>query len=100
MVGGSARRAHEGARAARHGKLEGGWPVRHAQRRSTAQQRPDVPGRVQGSAHPPATPTRAIARGTGGLIVAQMNMTQALNSAMDIMLERDSGVLVLGQDVG
>jgi 2-oxoisovalerate dehydrogenase E1 component beta subunit len=32
--------------------------------------------------------------------MAQMNMVQALNSAMDIMLERDSSVIVLGQDVG
>jgi len=32
--------------------------------------------------------------------VAQMNMIQALNSAMDIMLSRDPGVVVLGEDVG
>jgi 2-oxoisovalerate dehydrogenase E1 component beta subunit len=32
--------------------------------------------------------------------MAQMNMVQALNSAMDVMLERDSGVVVMGQDVG
>src|SRR4051795_4620191 len=32
--------------------------------------------------------------------MAQMNMIQALNSAMDIMLARDSNVVVLGQDVG
>ena len=30
----------------------------------------------------------------------QMNMIQAINSAMDIMLERDSSVVVMGQDVG
>jgi 2-oxoisovalerate dehydrogenase E1 component beta subunit len=29
-----------------------------------------------------------------------MNMIQALNSAMDIMLSRDAGVVVLGEDVG
>ena len=29
-----------------------------------------------------------------------MNMVQALNSAMDVMLERDSSVVVLGEDVG
>ena len=32
--------------------------------------------------------------------MAQMNMIQALNSAMDIMLGRDPGVVVLGEDVG
>ncbi len=30
----------------------------------------------------------------------QMNMIQALNSAMDIMLARDPGVIVIGEDVG
>src|ERR1700748_2307571 len=29
-----------------------------------------------------------------------MNLVQALNSAMDIMLERDPRVVVLGEDVG
>jgi len=32
--------------------------------------------------------------------MAQMNMIQALNSAMDIMLGRDPHVIVLGEDVG
>ena len=30
----------------------------------------------------------------------QMNMIQALNSAMDILLARDPNVVVLGEDVG
>lgn len=32
--------------------------------------------------------------------MAQMNMIQALNSAMDVMLERDPNVLIFGEDVG
>ena len=32
--------------------------------------------------------------------MANMNMIQALNSAMDIMLARDPNVVVLGEDVG
>jgi 2-oxoisovalerate dehydrogenase E1 component beta subunit len=32
--------------------------------------------------------------------MAQMNMVQALNSAMDIMLERDPSVVLMGQDIG
>ena len=32
--------------------------------------------------------------------MAQMNMIQALNSAMDIMLGRDPSVVILGEDVG
>jgi 2-oxoisovalerate dehydrogenase E1 component beta subunit len=32
--------------------------------------------------------------------MAQMNMVQALNSAMDIMLGRDPAVVILGEDVG
>jgi 2-oxoisovalerate dehydrogenase E1 component beta subunit len=32
--------------------------------------------------------------------MAQMNMVQALNSAMDVMLKRDPSVVIMGQDVG
>ncbi|SCW68029.1 branched-chain alpha-keto acid dehydrogenase E1 component [Sphingobium faniae] len=32
--------------------------------------------------------------------VAQMNMIQAINSALDIMMERDPDVVVMGEDVG
>ncbi|GMU67868.1 MAG: pyruvate dehydrogenase E1 component beta subunit [Steroidobacteraceae bacterium] len=32
--------------------------------------------------------------------MARMNMIQALNSAMDVMLERDPAVVVLGEDIG
>jgi 2-oxoisovalerate dehydrogenase E1 component beta subunit len=32
--------------------------------------------------------------------MARMNMVQALNSAMDVMLERDPAVVLLGEDVG
>ena len=32
--------------------------------------------------------------------MAQMNMIQALNSAMDVAMGRDPNVVVLGQDVG
>lgn len=30
----------------------------------------------------------------------QMNMIQSINSAIDVMLERDPDVLVFGEDVG
>ena len=32
--------------------------------------------------------------------MAQMNMIQALNSAMDVMMARDASVVVMGEDVG
>ena len=32
--------------------------------------------------------------------MAKMNMIQALNSAMDIMLKRDPSVVLMGEDVG
>src|SRR5688500_20246698 len=32
--------------------------------------------------------------------MSQMNMIQALNSAMDVMMARDSSVVVMGEDVG
>lgn len=40
------------------------------------------------------------APGRGSLIVPAMNMIEALNSALDVMLERDPDVLVFGEDVG
>ena len=36
---------------------------------------------------------------TGGE-TTRMNMIQAINSAMDIMMERDPDVIVMGEDVG
>jgi 2-oxoisovalerate dehydrogenase E1 component beta subunit len=30
----------------------------------------------------------------------QMNMIQAINSALDVMLERDASVVLMGEDVG
>ncbi|MDB5460891.1 MAG: branched-chain alpha-keto acid dehydrogenase, partial [Caulobacteraceae bacterium] len=32
--------------------------------------------------------------------MARMNMVQALNSALDVMMERDPDVVVFGEDVG
>jgi 2-oxoisovalerate dehydrogenase E1 component beta subunit len=32
--------------------------------------------------------------------MARMNMVQALNSAMDVMLARDPSVVLLGEDIG
>ena len=32
--------------------------------------------------------------------MAQMNMIQAVNSALDVMMEKDPSVIILGQDVG
>ena len=45
------------------------------------------PGLVEGSA-PTGTPTR------------RLNMIEAINDALDIMLARDPGVVVMGEDVG
>ncbi len=36
----------------------------------------------------------------GNRIMANMNMIQALNSAMDIMLSRDPSVVLMGEDIG
>ncbi len=35
-----------------------------------------------------------------GADIAQMNMIQAINSALDIMMDRDPDVIVMGEDVG
>ena len=42
----------------------------------------------------------ATARAEGLRLMARMNMVQALNSAMDVMLARDPRVVILGEDVG
>ena len=34
------------------------------------------------------------------MIVAKMNMIQAINSAMDVMMERDPSVFCMGEDIG
>ncbi len=43
---------------------------------------------------------RCATKWRGSSAMAQMNMIQALNSAMDIMLGQDPSVVVLGEDVG
>ncbi len=39
-------------------------------------------------------------RGTRMSTVANMNMIQALNSAMDVMLGKDPAVIIMGEDIG
>src|SRR3546814_11824977 len=54
-----------------------------------------------GTARASAAPTRRSARRAGSaLIMTTMNMIQALNSAMDVMMERDNNVVIFGEDVG
>ena len=72
------------------GQLEGGGDLRHDERRAAAQCGFDVRGRVQGDAAESRTPAGVDARGAR-LTMANMNMIQALNSAMDIMLGRTRG---------
>jgi 2-oxoisovalerate dehydrogenase E1 component beta subunit len=38
--------------------------------------------------------------GTGSGAARQMNMIQAINSALDVMMDRDPAVVVMGEDVG
>ena len=44
--------------------------------------------------------SRSRERSWGSDDMANMNMIQSLNSALDIMLERDETVLMFGEDVG
>lgn len=46
------------------------------------------------------TTTDASAGQDAGEATTRMNMIQAINSAMDIMMERDPNVIVMGEDVG
>ncbi len=74
--------------------------VRHAERGAEARRRSDVRGCIQGNAGASATAARADARRAGLSRMANMNMIQALNSAMDVMLGRDPSVVLMGEDIG
>jgi 2-oxoisovalerate dehydrogenase E1 component beta subunit len=49
---------------------------------------------------PITAPAAAAAQDATGGKTAKMNMIQAINSAMDVMLGRDPDVLIFGEDVG
>src|SRR5437868_450842 len=97
MVGRRSRRARENGRRGSARRAEGGREPRYAGLRQTAEHQDDVRRRLQrhAVAHPPPAPR------DGSLsAMATMNMIQALNSAMDVMLTKDPDVLVFGEDVG
>src|SRR5215471_19444667 len=94
------RAACQGAEASRGGSdrgAENGRKLRHARLGPCARRVDDVQRRVQGHAGASEAPARAVA---GRLTMATMTMVQAIRSAMDVMLERDSDVVVFGEDVG
>ena len=45
-------------------------------------------------------PIKTTMPGEGGAFTARMNMIQAINSAIDVMMQRDPDVIVFGEDVG
>src|SRR5215471_13847070 len=96
MVEGTARSAGAGADAARARYRPRGPDIRHARRWRALPSAHHVRGRLQGD----AVELAASAQGAGGLTMPAMSMVQALNSAMDVMLERDPKVLIFGEDVG
>src|SRR5580704_12446976 len=105
MVGGAPPGHGGGARGAGSGELEGGSDFRHHDRGSAVGCGSHVRGCIQGDARAPAEAAGPDARGTQPLgreitAMAGMNMIQALNSAMDIMLMRDLSVVIMGEDVG
>src|SRR3984957_19509852 len=81
---GNGTRRRQGKRGDRHiGRLLAG-------------QAGNVRGRLQATG---LASDRAMPR-SGRLSMAAMNMIQALNSALDVMLTRDPDVLIFGEDVG
>src|SRR5271170_7181599 len=105
MVRGAPSGHGGGARSAGSSELEGGRDLRHHERGPAARCGSHVPGCIQGDARAPAEAARPDARGTQPLgreiaAMAGMNMIQALNSAMDIMLMKDPSVVIMGEDVG
>src|SRR5947209_8497695 len=89
-AGGKERRRTGPRRQSRSGEL------RHPRRRQNRERPYDVRRCVQGPAVASAPPAPA----DGSLSMARMNMIQALNSAMDVILAKNPDVLVFGEDVG
>ena len=82
-------------------ELEGSDQLRHDDRGPAAESGPDVRGCVQGHAGRIFSGSKRLMRKELGLKrMANMNMIQALNSAMDIMLGRDPAVVLMGEDIG
>src|SRR5690606_215923 len=111
MVRGAPRGAGRGSHRPRARVLEGGGVPRDPQRGTVAAGGRHVRGRLQGNAAAPAQAAEGAAGMSGPVIamdrpssgageVSAMTMVQALNSAMDVMLERDPNVVVFGEDVG
>src|SRR6202161_1775816 len=96
MVGGASRATCRRSRGNRSGRGQGGRSDRRDGVWPRSQSGNDVRRCLQSHALASAPP----APGIGILTMSQMNMAQALNSAMNVMLGRDPDVLIMGEDVG
>src|ERR1022692_2505526 len=96
LVRGAPPSLERGARRGGRHELEGGRDLRHSERRPAARSGSDVRRRIQGNAAELAQAARAHANREGLKRMAQMNMVQALNSGMDVMLGRDPSVILMG----
>src|SRR5690606_13170978 len=108
----ASRGAGEGTRRADQDDPEAVGKAWYSRPRHAPAIRDDVRGRVRGDALAPQGAVRADARRARGQVRPQlearmmsgdiktMNMIEAINSAMDVMLERDPATVVMGEDVG
>src|ERR1051325_2850421 len=96
MVGRTAREGAKGSRGRGHLGAENRRRLRHARVGPHSRRVDHVQRRLQGHAAAPASSARAVPR---RLTVPTMTMVQAIRSALDVMLERDSDVVVFGEDV-
>ena len=55
---------------------------------------------TQATGGAPATTDIAAAEGEADGTIRRINMIEAINEAMDVMLARDPSVIVMGEDVG
>src|SRR5262245_52753080 len=101
MVGGARSDAREAVRRAGRRGVAPSDELRHDDRRAATRSRHDVRRRLQGPDAAPGAAAPAARSGAGAAEAAaggeerqmtQMNMIQALNSAMDVMMERDTSV--------
>src|SRR3954451_14601005 len=96
MVRRSARRTRRRMRCRGRRRSERSRIVWDLARRTRRQRPQHLRGRVQGHARASATTAPA----DGGRTVTAMAMNAAIRSAMDVMMDRDSDVVVFGEDVG
>ena len=78
--------------------MEGGRPVSKANETDAASKANETD--AVSKANEAGVVSEVMAQGAARSDARQMNMIQAINSALDVMMDRDPDVVVMGEDVG